>query len=148
MAGERWRMAGEMPRREVPAVKVALFAYGTLMRKRRLEALVGERLPEPVPAILRGYRKYDTGQGYPIILPDKEGWVEGVIWEVPAEALPAIDHYEGADEDPPYYVRREAVAEVAGRQVPVQVYVGNPAAFPHLRPLGPGEPPARPTPTA
>lgn len=123
---------------------VALFTYGTLMRRRRLEALVGERLAEPSPAVLRGYRKYDTGLGYPVILPDPTGWVSGLVYRVPAAALPHVDHYEGVDEDPPHYFRREAVAEVDGRPLPVQVYVGNPAVYRELRPLGPDEPPARP----
>lgn len=123
---------------------VALFTYGTLMRRRRLEALCGCRLDEPVPAVLRGYAKFDTGLGYPVILPQAGACVEGLLYRVPAEALPYIDHYEGADEDPPHYTRETVTVEVEGEPVTAQVYVGNPAVYRDLRPLGPGEPPERP----
>lgn len=129
-------------------MEVPLFTYGTLMRRRRLEVLCGCRLPDPVPAVLHGYAKFDTGLGYPVILPQPGGRVEGLLYRVPAEALPYLDHYEGADEDPPHYTRTTVTVEVGGSQVEAQVYVGNPEVYRHLRPLGPGEPPQRPTPTA
>lgn len=129
---------------EGAGVYVSLFTYGTLMRRRRLEALVGERLADPRPAVLRGYRKYDTGRGYPIILPDPSASVHGLVYAVPVTALPDIDHYEGTDEDPPHYFRETATAEVEGREEAVQVYVGNPEVYRDLRPLEPDEPPRRP----
>lgn len=112
--------------------KMRLFVYGTLKRKGRMRALTSARLAEPRPGVLRGYRKYDTGAGYPVIFPDPDREVEGLIWEIEADALAYIDHYEGADRVPPVYFRREEQVECEGETLTAQVYVGNPAAFPDL----------------
>ncbi|EKP93887.1 gamma-glutamylcyclotransferase family protein [Thermaerobacter subterraneus] len=112
-----------------------LFAYGTLRRRGRIEALVGRRLDEPVPAVLEGYRLYDTGRGYPVILPEPGHRVQGVVWTIDEADLGYLDHYEGADEDPPYYYRRLVQVQVAGRPVEAVVYVGNPVVFDRLVPL-------------
>jgi gamma-glutamylcyclotransferase (GGCT)/AIG2-like uncharacterized protein YtfP len=108
-----------------------LFTYGTLTRRGRMEALAGRRLAEPVAATLRGYRKHDTPHGYPIILPDARACaqVEGLLWEVERTDLPALDHYEGTDETPPFYYRRDVEVEVAGAKRAAQVFVGNPDAI-------------------
>lgn len=116
------------------AVEVRLFTYGTLRRKRRLEALAGQALPDPEPAVLEGFRRYDTGLGYPVILPEAGARVEGLVYRVPASALPAVDEYEGTGKQPPHYFRRRATALVAGREVEVEVYVGNPEVYRELRP--------------
>lgn len=102
-----------------------LFAYGTLMRKGRMEALVGRKLGEPVPATLTGYRKYPTPRGYPIILPADGFEVSGVVWRIRAEDLPCLDHYEGYDEDPPFYLRREVNVTIDGKATNAWVYIGN-----------------------
>ena len=112
-----------------------LFAYGTLRRRGRIEALVGRRLPDPVPAVLEGYRLYDTGRGYPVILPEPGHRVQGVLWTIDEADLGYLDHYEGADEDPPYYFRRTVPVQVAGETVDAVVYVGNPAVFDRLIPI-------------
>ena len=112
-----------------------LFTYGTLMRRGRLEALTSARLPAPRPAVLEGYRKYDTGQGYPIILPESGHRVEGLLWEVEEQTLGYIDHYEGVDEEPPFYFRRQVEVDAGGERTSAWVYVGNPDAFPDRRPL-------------
>ena len=113
---------------------VYLFAYGTLRRRGRIEALTSARLPAPRAAVLKGYRKYETDHGYPIILPEPGHQVEGVLWEVDPSALTYIDHYEGADENPPLYYRRQERVQVDGGEVEAQVYVGNPDAFGEIRP--------------
>lgn len=111
--------------------QVWLFAYGTLTRRGRMQALTGRQLPETVPGWLRGYRKEDTAHGYPIIVEDAApgAMVAGVLWSVDDADLPAIDHYEGTDEEPPYYFRRHVEVEVDGQRRAAQVYVGNPQAF-------------------
>ncbi|ADU51228.1 AIG2 family protein [Thermaerobacter marianensis DSM 12885] len=112
-----------------------LFAYGTLRRRGRIEALVGRRLDEPVAATLEGYRLYDTGRGYPVILPAPGHRVQGVLWTIEEADLSYLDHYEGADEDPPYYFRRTVRVETAEGPVEACVYVGNPAVFDRLVPI-------------
>ncbi|HVB10336.1 MAG TPA: gamma-glutamylcyclotransferase family protein [Bacillota bacterium] len=106
-----------------------LFTYGTLTRRGRMEALAGRRLPDPVVATLAGFRKHDTGYGYPIILPAEGSEVEGLLWEVAVSDLPALDHYEGTDESPPFYHRQDVEVSVAGERRPAQVFVGNPDAI-------------------
>ncbi|HEX6988025.1 MAG TPA: gamma-glutamylcyclotransferase family protein [Bacillota bacterium] len=113
---------------------VYLFAYGTLMRRGRIEALVGTHLPEPRPAVLRGYRKYDTEHGYPVVLADPGGEVSGLLWEIDSGALDDIDHYEGVDHDPPLYARRLLPVAVDDEHVDAFVYVGNASAFTSLTP--------------
>ncbi|MBX6377657.1 MAG: gamma-glutamylcyclotransferase [Clostridia bacterium] len=106
-----------------------LFAYGTLKRRRRIEALVGRRLPPPEPGVLPGFRLYPTPRGYPIVLPDPDASVDGVVWEIREEDLPALDHYEGYDEDPPFYLRVPVRVRTAAGEVEAQVYVGNPDVY-------------------
>jgi gamma-glutamylcyclotransferase (GGCT)/AIG2-like uncharacterized protein YtfP len=108
---------------------VKLFAYGTLARRHRIEALVGRRLEDPLPAVLPGYRKHDTQHGYPIVLPDPAGQVEGLLWEIDPADLPSLDHYEGTDEDPPYYYRRRVQVRTGTGWHEAVVYVGNPDVF-------------------
>lgn len=106
--------------------RLKLFAYGTLRRRGRIEALVGRRLPEPEPAVLKGYRLYETEDGYPVILPDPGSSVEGLLWDVGDADLGFVDHYEGSDERRPPWVRERLVVRVGGREEPAWVYVGNP----------------------
>lgn len=115
-------------------MSVYLFTYGTLRRRGRIEALAGARLAEPRPGVLYGYRKYDTEHGYPAVLPEEGAQVHGLVWEVDPGALADIDHYEGADHDPPLYFRRELPVRVDGAEVQAFVYVGNAGAFTSLRP--------------
>lgn len=112
-----------------------LFAYGTLRRRGRMEALVGRRLSDPVAATLEGYRLYDTGRGYPVILPERGHRVHGVLWSILPADLPHLDHYEGADEEPPFYFRRTVQVHTPEGPVEAFVYVGNQQAFERLIPV-------------
>jgi gamma-glutamylcyclotransferase (GGCT)/AIG2-like uncharacterized protein YtfP len=115
----------------VAAVK--LFAYGTLTRRHRLEALCDRPLAGgPRPAVLEGYERRDTGHGYPMILPRPGARVEGLLWEVDEADLPQIDHYEGTDEDPPYYFRRGVRVETGEGPCEAVAYVGNPEVYERL----------------
>ncbi len=106
-----------------------LFAYGTLARKHRLEALLGRKLEEPAEAVLSGYRKYPTPRGYPIVLPSEGSEVRGVAWEVEDGELAYVDHYEGLNETPPFYRRKRVAITVNGEQIEAYVYEGNPKIF-------------------
>lgn len=96
------------------------------MRRGRLEALLGVKLPEPQRALLRGYRRIEGPQGVPMIVPDAKGEVEGLLWEIGDADLTFLDHYEGADAAPPLYRRARVYVEVQAGQETVEalVYVG------------------------
>ena len=106
-----------------------LFAYGTLVRKGRMEALIGRKLSEPAKAVLPGFKKHPTPRGYPIILPDANSQVEGVLWDIEEADLPSLDHYEGTDEDPPFYTRQQVEVDAQGERLTAWVYVGNPDIY-------------------
>lgn len=99
------------------------------MRRGRVEALVGQRLGEPVAATLEGYRRIDSALGYPVILEAPGATVEGLLWEVGNADLSFVDHYEGYDADPPVYIRRTVRVRVGDREEVAEAYVGNPALF-------------------
>ncbi len=114
-----------------------LFTYGTLTSKHRLEELTGRVMADPQPAELRGYRLYHAPPlDYPLILPDPDAVIHGLLWEIKEDELAILDHYEGCDEDPPQYFRQWVEVLVNGERVRAQVYVGNPLAWPvnRLRP--------------
>ena len=75
-------------------------------------------------ATLHGYRKIQSELGYPSIVPDPNGQVEGcVLLDVGTEALKAFDMYE---EEGRLYQRTSASVAVDGRQEHCLVYVGLP----------------------
>ena len=94
-----------------------------------MEALIGRKLPEPSKAVLSGFKKHPTPRGYPIILPDEHSQVEGVLWEIEEADLPSLDHYEGSDEDPPFYIRLQVEVASEGKRHTAWVYVGNPDIY-------------------
>lgn len=103
-----------------------LFTYGSLTRRRRIEALVGRRLGDPEAALLHDYAYVPTPRGFPIVLPRKGTQVNGWIWEIEPEDLTSLDHYEGSDQQPPFYIRKEVKVHLdRGGIVLAQVYVGN-----------------------
>lgn len=111
-----------------------LFTYGTLTSPRRLEELVGHPLEDPKPAVLKGFRIFHAPPlDYPLILPAPDAEIHGLLWKLEEGDLPAIDHYEGCDEDPPLYFRQRVQVEVEGKPVRAQVYVGNPVGWPDNR---------------
>ncbi len=88
-----------------------VFVYGTLrpgdVAWPRISRYVAG---EPVATALSG-TLYDTGQGYPALLPGTEGSVPGwtLTLRSPTEALAALDAYEGGD------YRRARVVDADGR---------------------------------
>ena len=98
-----------------------LFVYGTLMDDARVAELTGQRFRKQ-PAALRGYRRLPSGHGYPYVVPEAGGVVDGfLLRDVTAEALRAFDRYE---EEGRYYRRTEVEVEVAGRRESAMTYVG------------------------
>lgn len=106
-----------------------LFTYGTLSRRHRLEALLGRKVEDPTPATLVGYKRYATPRGYPIVLPMEGAEVQGLAWEVDEDELSYVDHYEGLDEDPPFYSRVKVAILLEEGETEALVYEGNPAIY-------------------
>ncbi len=100
-----------------------VFLYGTLADPLVLERLLGRRLApgELVPARLRGHRRVRARvHGYPVLVPDPAGTVEGVLLLRPsAEDIRRLDFYE---EDEYRAVRLE-VERGAGDPVTAWVFV-------------------------
>ena len=73
-----------------------LFAYGTLMSERVLLLVSGHCFSWQF-GILKGYgRRSVTGQNYPAIIPEKESFVDGILyWDIPDSAWKSLDRYEG-----------------------------------------------------
>ena len=73
-----------------------IFAYGTLQDPVIQVAVLGRTLPGQ-PDTLPGFRKSTITFGraeYPIIVADESGSVTGMVYEVTAEELVLLDHYE------------------------------------------------------
>ena len=99
---------------------VALFAYGTLMDEERLAQLTGQRFPRR-RATLEGFARAVAAHGYPTIVPQAGGRVEGVLVEgVDAASLAALDAYEDTGR---LFARRPAEVLVDGERVACEVYV-------------------------
>lgn len=75
---------------------ITLFVYGTLMRNRRGHALLaGQQFLRAARTSPR-YRMLRRNW-YPCLVEDTQGYaVEGELWQISAEAVAALDEYEGA----------------------------------------------------
>ena len=98
------------------ALRLRVFAYGTLMFDEVMEAVVGRRF-EGVPARLRGYERYQVlGQSYPAIVRRNEGVTEGILFRgIDEETLARLDRFEGSS------YRREWIALDTGESAWVYV---------------------------
>lgn len=96
------------------------FAYGTNVRTDAMAA----RCPgasAPRRALLDGYRLTFGTSGWPTILPDPSGTVEGLLWSIDAQALHSLDEYEKLDAG--LYVRRPLAVRAGDDTVVAHVYL-------------------------
>jgi gamma-glutamylcyclotransferase (GGCT)/AIG2-like uncharacterized protein YtfP len=73
-----------------------LFVYGTLRCPSCRDSVVGRRVPAEVDA-LKGYSRSKIKLGkalFPIIYPEREGSVKGLVITVTSDELKRIDAYE------------------------------------------------------
>ncbi len=73
-----------------------LFVYGTLKDPVIRRKAVG-RAFSGAPDSLKGWRKTEffvDGEDYPVIVPDEDGIVDGLIFEVTPAELKTLDDYE------------------------------------------------------
>jgi gamma-glutamylcyclotransferase (GGCT)/AIG2-like uncharacterized protein YtfP len=107
-----------------------LFVYGTLQDPQLVEQLLGKSLPS-CTATLPGYRRVEPPGCYPYAEADAAAALVGrVLQGIDAEALSALDRYEGEGE---LYQRIVATAVVGTSQRPAWVYIGIPDAHPLRR---------------
>lgn len=103
-----------------------LFTYGSLMDRRTIARVVGRTLPEAIPAVLRGYRKYETTLNYPVILPDSAAECQGLVYySILAGDWERLDTYENANSTPPAYHRKLVTVEGKHGRISAFVYIGN-----------------------
>jgi gamma-glutamylcyclotransferase (GGCT)/AIG2-like uncharacterized protein YtfP len=110
---------------------VALFVYGTLLDDACLERVTGQRFARR-PARLEGFVRIVPRCGYPYVVPEPGGQVEGHLIEgVDVAALRKLDTYE---DEGRLYLRRPVEVFAGGERVACQTYVGN--ADQHRRRFG------------
>lgn len=103
-----------------------LFAYGTLMDPRAIAKVIGRTLPNPIPARLQGYRKWETTLGYPVVLPESVSVTEGMLFFSLTESdWKRLDIYENVTKQPPSYFRRLVTVGGTHGNVSAYVYIGN-----------------------
>ena len=97
-----------------------LFAYGTLLEDAIVAQLTGRCFPKRAARLL-GYRKHTPAGGYPYVVPDDNGVVDGCVLQgIDADALRAFDEYE---DEGRLYRRVEVTITVAGLPQRAFVYV-------------------------
>jgi len=73
-----------------------LFVYGTLRESEIQEKIIGRTI-EGSEDTLSGYERSETeieGETYPILVPNREGRIEGLVLSVNPSELRRIDEYE------------------------------------------------------
>ncbi|EKV32448.1 hypothetical protein C882_2527 [Caenispirillum salinarum AK4] len=109
--------------------RTPFFAYGLFMHAARMRAVApGHRALGR--AVLDGWRVAVTRHGLATVVPDPPAAVEGLLWEIEAPALAALDRFEGVSHG--LYRKQTLFVTPAGAPAePVQalVYVaGDPPA--------------------
>jgi hypothetical protein len=98
------------------------FFFGTLMDRDVLEIVLGRRVGENelAPARLTGYRRVRTAmQPYPMLRPDRDGVVEGMLLTEPSARDEArILHFE----DEEYVARRTTVRSASDQALQARVF--------------------------
>lgn len=103
-----------------------LFVYGTLMDRRVMMRIVGRPLPPAAPAVLYGYRKWETTLGYPAVFPDPGQSCKGSVYgTLTADDLKRLDAYEDVNGNPPAYTRRLVTVQGAHGSLSAYLYIGN-----------------------
>jgi len=91
-------------------MKNKLLIYGTLMKPEIQKEVIGRAI-KGVPDSLGGYKKSKIeidGEIYPVIIPGKNGKIDGMVIEITDEELQKIDEYETE------FYKREIVTLASG----------------------------------
>lgn len=106
-----------------------LFCYGTLCIPEVMCQVIG-RVPKSLTGSLLGYACYSlTGLTYPAIVPEKEAWAQGVLYQGLSRAqLAKLDAYEGEQ----YRRQRVRVDVERGRTEQAWTYTLHPRYYHRL----------------
>ena len=98
-----------------------LFGYGEFLKDEVLQSVLG-RVPEKMPARLRGYRRvHEKSTGFYNIVPAKRSVVEGVVMtDLSDEDLAKLDWFEEAAA---LYYREQHEVETAAGSMKASVYI-------------------------
>jgi gamma-glutamylcyclotransferase (GGCT)/AIG2-like uncharacterized protein YtfP len=98
-----------------------LFVYGTLRDPECQRAVTGRTFVAR-PATLRGFRRVEPPGGYPYLVEDPRGVVDGLVLEdIDDDALRRLDRYE---DEGRLYRRCTVTVASNGSEVACDVYVG------------------------
>ena len=102
-----------------------LFVYGTLKDRRLIQRLLGRSLGEPSVAIIPECTTVSSKRGYPVLIPNANSRVEGVVWQgLTDQDFAILDRYEGCHVDTPVYHRERRQVVIDGKTEEVWVYFG------------------------
>jgi gamma-glutamylcyclotransferase (GGCT)/AIG2-like uncharacterized protein YtfP len=109
---------------------VRLFVYGTLKSGQRANHLLAGGVCLGPATLPGGFALYDLGDHPGLIEdPDSKDVIEGELWEVPEQAIPILDEYEGY----PSYFGKRIVSLSDGQRVQAYLYNGQPTTHRILR---------------
>ncbi|RMG59180.1 MAG: gamma-glutamylcyclotransferase [Deltaproteobacteria bacterium] len=113
-------------------MKRKFFVYGTLREGEKYSGIIDPHVVMRRVVRLEGFRLFDDGRGYPLMVEGGEG--DSVVGEVvvvddpDGRVLAAVDRLEDAGEDIPVEERlyRRVLVEVDGEEVWTYLYNGDP----------------------
>lgn len=107
-----------------------LFVFGTLRRGESNHGYLSGRFDRVQPAVLRGFARTIAGHGFPAIIFDGDGLVEGeVFWLTPAMAAETLGNCDRLEDiqpglmSGPYYRRARVMVESGGDRLIAWAYV-------------------------
>jgi len=102
-----------------------LFAYGTLKDRELIQRLLGRSLGEPNVAIMPECTTVISNRGYPVLIPNEDSSVEGIVWQgLTDQDFAILDRYEGCHVDTPIYRREKRQVIIDNKTEEVWVYFG------------------------
>ena len=116
-------------------LRFQVFVYGTLKKGEVNHILFEGDFKDCKPCTLNNFQLYDTGMGFPAILPKVGQKVEGELYTVDYETLIRLDLLEGAGRENGLYKRQIATVYFHNEKVDCFVYVWNKAQT-YLQPCG------------
>ncbi len=97
----------------------SVFVYGTLLPGLHNHIFLLDGRLRKDNAFLRGYAMYDTGSGFPCIMPKEGHIVYGQVWDVSDAMLVDLDRLEGV----PYLYTRNLCAALSDEMRDCWTYV-------------------------
>lgn len=105
------------------------------MEQKNIEGVIERSIGDFKRGVLYGFKLYPSPYGYPFILPDEAGEVEGKLWDcLNDEDMDKLDVYEGLCDIPPLYFRQKVQISIENEFVEAWVYIGNLQFFYHCLP--------------